>query len=258
MSSPNFDLSGRVCFITGTTSGLGRQFALCLAGAGAHVVITGRRQERLEALKTEIEQAGGSAYPISFDVTDQAACAAAVAEAEEKVGPIWCLVNNSGVAIMTRAEETTQEDYDTVMDTNVRAPFMLAQEVGKRMIARGQGGRIINIASMAGLVELRGGITYSTSKAAAAMMARVLALEWARHGIKVNAICPGYIRTEMNDDLWESDVGQRMINAWPTRRVGKDTDLNGLLLLLASDEGDFITGANIKIDDGQSLGIKGT
>ena len=254
MSQPNFDLTGRVCFVTGTTSGLGRQFALCLAGAGAKVVISGRRTERLAALKDDIEAMGGTAYPIAFDVTDLGACRAAVAEAEEQVGPIWCLVNNSGITIMKPAQNHTDEDYDAVMDTNLRAPFVLAQEVGKRMIDRGQGGRIINIASMAALTELKGGVTYCMSKSAAAMMAQVMALEWARYGIKVNAICPGYIRTEINSAYFDSDAGQTEINGWPTRRLGTDTDLNGLLLLLASDAGDFISGSAIKIDDGQSLG----
>jgi NAD(P)-dependent dehydrogenase (short-subunit alcohol dehydrogenase family) len=255
---PNFDLTGRVCFITGTTSGLGREFALCLAGAGARVIITGRREERLQTLKAEIEAAGGEAYPIAFDVTDVAACIAAVAEVEEKVGPIWCLVNNSGTATSIPTVDVNQDDYDSVMDTNLRATFVLSQEVGKRMIERGNGGRIINIASMLGLIELRGSITYCMSKAAVQMMTRVMALEWARHGIKVNAICPGYISTEMNDYVWDTDVGQKMINSWPMRRVGQETDINGLLVLLASDASDFMTGSILSIDDGQTLGLKGT
>jgi NAD(P)-dependent dehydrogenase (short-subunit alcohol dehydrogenase family) len=255
MALPNFDVSGRVFFVTGTTSGLGRQFALCLAEAGAKVVITGRRRDRLEALAAEIAAAGGVAHPIAFDVTDLPACAAAVAEAEETVGPIWCLVNNSGVTIMKAAHKHTQEDYDAVMDTNLRAPFFLSQEVARRMIADGRPGRIINIASMHSHVELKGGITYCMSKAAVQMMTQVMALEWARYGIKVNAMNPGYIRTEINSDYYDSEPGQRDIMGWPMRRIGKDTDLNGLLLLLASDAGDFMTGAGVRIDDGQALGF---
>lgn len=255
MALPNFDLTGKVCFITGTTSGLGRQFALCLAEAGAKVVITGRRRERLEALATEINDAGGFAYPIAFDVTDLPAGAAAIAEAEEKVGPIWCLVNNSGITIMGASQKISQEDYDRVMDTNMRAPFFLSQEVAKRMIDRGAPGRIVNIASMHSYVELKGGITYCMSKAAVQMMTQVMALEWARYGIKVNAMNPGYIRTDINSEYYDSEAGQKDIKGWPMRRIGKDTDLNGLLLLLASEAGDFMTGAGVRIDDGQALGF---
>jgi len=254
MSAPNFDLSGRVCFITGTTSGLGRQFALCLAAAGATVVVTGRRRERLDALVKEIEAAGGSAYAIAFDVTDLDAATAALAEAEEKVGPLWCLVNNSGITIMKPAETHSQDEYDQVMDTNLRAPFHLCQEAAKRMMKRDTGGRIINIASMAAITELKGGVTYCMSKSAVVAMTKVMALEWARYGIRVNAICPGYIRTEMNTRYFDSDRGRAEIAGWPNRRVGKDTDLNGLLLLLASDASDYITGSAIVADDGQSLG----
>ncbi|MBI1181937.1 MAG: SDR family NAD(P)-dependent oxidoreductase [Alphaproteobacteria bacterium] len=255
MTLPSFDLSGKVCFITGTTSGLGRQFALCMSEAGAKVVITGRRKERLEALAEEIRAAGGTAHPIAFDVTDLDAAAAAVTEAEEKVGPIWCLVNNSGVTIMKAAQKHTQDDYDAVMDTNLRAPFYLSQEVAKRMIDRGAPGRIINISSMHADVELKGGITYCMSKAAVAMMTQCMALEWARYGIRVNALCPGYIRTEINSEYYDSEKGQQDIKGWPMRRIGKDTDLNGMLLLLASEAGDFVTGSALKIDDGQSLGF---
>jgi NAD(P)-dependent dehydrogenase (short-subunit alcohol dehydrogenase family) len=255
MTLPSFDLTGKVCFITGTTSGLGRQFALCLSEAGAKVVITGRRKERLQALADEIATAGGTAYPIAFDVTDLDAAAAAVQEAEEKVGPIWCLVNNSGVTIMRAAQKHTQDDYNAVMDTNLRAPFFLSQEVAKRMIDRGAPGRIINISSMHADVELKGGITYCMSKAAVAMMTQCMALEWARYGIKVNALCPGYIRTEINSEYYDSERGQEDIKQWPMRRIGKDTDLNGMLLLLASEAGDFVTGSALKIDDGQSLGF---
>jgi len=253
MAKPNFDLSGRVVFVTGTTSGLGRQFALCLAESGARVVITGRRQERLEALKSEIEGLGGEAYPIAFDVTDLAASTAAVEEAERELGPIWCLVNNSGIVISNRAADHTQEDYDAVLDTNLRAPFHLCQEVGRRMIERGDGGRIVNIASMGAVTPLKGGITYCMSKSAMVMMTKCLAVEWARYNIKVNAICPGYIRTEMNTDYFDSEAGQKEIASWTGRRLGNETDLNGLLLLLASKESDFMSGSTIMADDVQSI-----
>ncbi len=253
MATPNFDLKGRVAFVTGATSGLGRQFALCLAESGARVVVCGRREERLQALKAEIEAAGGEALPIAFDVTDLPAASAAVARTEDEFGPIWCLVNNSGIVISKRTVNHTQEDYDAVLDTNLRAPFHLCQEVGRAMIERDKGGRIINIASMGAFSPLKGGITYSMSKAAIVMMTKCLALEWARHGIRVNAICPGYIRTEMNAAYFDSEPGQKDIKSWTSRRLGTDTDLNGLLLLLASDESDFINGSIMQADDAQSL-----
>lgn len=253
MAMPNFDLKGRVAFVTGATSGLGRQFALCLAQAGARLVISGRREDRLAALKAEIEAVGGEALPIAFDVTDLAAASAAVARVEEEFGPIWCLVNNSGIVISKRTVNHTQEDYDAVLDTNLRAPFYLCQEVGRAMIERDMGGRIINISSMGAFTPLKGGITYSMSKSAMVMMTKCLALEWARHGIRVNAICPGYIRTEMNGAYFDSEPGQKDIASWTNRRLGSDTDLNGLLLLLASDESDFINGSIMQADDAQSL-----
>jgi len=253
MAKPKFDLSGRVIFITGTTSGLGRQFALCLAETGARVVISGRRQERLDSLKVEIEGLGAEVYSAAFDVTDLAESTAAVERVEEEFGPIWCLVNNSGTTISKRAVDHTQDDYDAVLDTNLRAPFHLCQEVGRHMIERGQGGRIVNIASMGAVTPLKAGVTYCMSKAGMVMMTKCLAVEWARYNIKVNAICPGYISTEINSEYFESGPGQKAINSWTGRRLGNDTDLNGLVLLLASPESEFMSGSIIMADDVQSM-----
>lgn len=253
MAKPKFDLTDRVVFITGTTSGLGCQFALCLAEAGARVVISGRRQERLDNLKAEIEGLGGEAYSIAFDVTDLAASTAAVEAVERDFGPIWCLVNNSGIVISKRAIDHSQEEYDSVLDTNLRAPFHLCQEVGRRMIERGEGGRVVNIASMGAVTPLKGGVTYCMSKAAMVMMTKCLAVEWARYNIKVNAICPGYIRTEINSEYFDSEPGKKDIASWTGRRLGNDTDLNGLLLLLSSPESEFMSGSMIMADDVQSL-----
>ena len=255
MSQPTFDINGRICLITGATSGLGRQFALCLAGAGAQVVITGRRAERLEDLKAEIEAAGGTAYPMAFDVNDRAAVTACVNKIEADIGPIWCLINNSGLTIVNRPEDVSEDDYDTILNTNLKAPFHVAQEVGRHMIDRGNGGRIINISSMGASTALKGNITYCMSKAGLSSMTQGLALEWARYGIRVNAICPGFIRTEMNTDYYNTDRGLAEIQGWPTRRIGDDDTLNGLVLLLTSDESDFMTGSLIEADDGQPLGM---
>jgi NAD(P)-dependent dehydrogenase (short-subunit alcohol dehydrogenase family) len=255
MSQPKFDLTGRLCLITGATSGLGRQFALCLSGAGAEVVITGRREARLAEVKAEIEAAGGKAHTLCFDVNDRAAVTASVEKIESDIGPIWCLVNNSGLTIVNRPEAVGEEDYDTILNTNLKAPFHLSQEVGRHMISRGAGGRMINISSMGATTSLKGNITYCMSKAGLSSMTQGLALEWARHGIRVNAILPGFIRTEMNTDYYDTEAGHAEIKGWPTRRLGEDSDLNGLILLLASDESDFMTGALIEADDGQPLGM---
>lgn len=249
----SFDLSGKTAFVTGATSGLGRQFALALAGAGASVVISGRRMDRLEALATEIRALGGKAEPLQLDMTDVAAFPDAVARAEQALGPIWLLVNNSGMAVSKSALDHTEADYDSLMDTNVKGVFFLAQAVARAMIAHGSGGRIVNIASIGALKVLGGTSGYCISKAAVAHMTKCLALEWARHDINVNAICPGYIRTEINDEFFSSPAGERLISKFPRRRLGKDTDLNGLLLLLASDQGAFITGSVMVADDGQVL-----
>lgn len=249
----SFDLSGKVAFVTGATSGLGRQFALALAGAGAAVVISGRRLERLEALAAEIRSRGGKAHPLALDMTVPARFPDAVAAAEAALGPIWLLVNNSGVTVGKSILDHTEEDYDGLMDTNVKGVFFLAQAVARAMIARGSGGRIVNIASIGALKVLGGTAVYCTSKAAVAHMTKCMALEWARHDINVNAICPGYIRTELNDDFFSSPAGEKLVAKFPRRRLGKDTDLNGLLLLLASEEAAFITGSVIVADDGQVL-----
>lgn len=247
-------LTGKVVLITGTTSGLGRQFALAVAGAGGIVVVSGRRKERLDALVAEIASTGGIAHAVALDVTDTAACAQAINHVWDTIGPIWGLVNNSGVSIVKPIAEVTPDDYDYVMNTNLRAPYFLAQAVARRMIEVKTPGRVVNIASIGAFVALGNGSVYSMSKAAVAHMTHAMAKEWARYDINVNAICPGYIRTEMNSEFFDSPAGQKMIHSYPKRRIGNDDDLNGLLLLLLSDkESRFITGSLMTADDGQML-----
>lgn len=249
----SFDLSGKVVFVTGATSGLGRQFALALADAGAAVAVAGRRRERLDALVAEIEGKGGRAHAVALDVTDLSAHAGAIAEAEDALGPLWALVNNSGVSNTRGVLDQTAEDYDFIMNTNVKAAYFLSQAAARGMIERG-GGRIVNIASIGAFKPLGYTSIYCMSKAAVAHMTRCMALEWARHNVNVNAICPGYIRTELNDEFFSSPAGEKMISRLPRRRLGETTDLNGLLLLLVSDaESRFITGSLMTADDGQSL-----
>ncbi len=254
----SIDLSGRVAFITGASSGLGAQFARTLARAGAGVVLASRRIEKLKELRARIEGEGGDAHVVELDVTDHDSIKSAVAHAETEMGSIDILVNNSGVSTTQRIQDVTPEDYDFIFDTNVKGAFFVAQEVGKRMLARSRGaapgsftgGRIINIASMAGLKVLPQIGAYCMSKAAVVQMTRAMALEWGRFGINVNAICPGYIDTEINHHHWQTEQGKKLMDMLPRKRVGQPQDLDVLLVMLASDQSHFVNGAVIAADDG--------
>ena len=253
----SIDLSGRVAFITGASGGLGAQFARTLAQAGAGVVLASRRMEKLKDLRARIEGDGGDAHVVECDVTDALSIKAAVARAETEMGSIDILVNNSGVSTTQRIQDVSEEDFDFIFNTNVRGAFFVAQEVGKRMLARAKGaapgsftgGRIINIASMAGLKVLPQIGAYCMSKAAVVQMTKAMALEWGRFGITVNAICPGYIDTEINHH-WSTEQGQKLIAMLPRKRVGDPKDLDAVLMMLASDQSHFINGAVIAADDG--------
>jgi NAD(P)-dependent dehydrogenase (short-subunit alcohol dehydrogenase family) len=257
----SIDLAGRVALVTGASSGLGTQFAKTLAKAGAAVVLAGRRLERLKTLRAEIEGDGGDAHIVGLDVTSIDSIKAAVAHTETEMGTIDILVNNSGVGTTQRLVEVTPEDYDFVMDTNTKGAFFVAQEVGKRMLARAQGsapgtftgGRIVNISSAAGLRALGKMGVYGMSKAAVIQMTRVMALEWGKYGINVNAICPGYIDTEINHQHWKTEAGQKLMNLLPRKRVGQPKDLDAVLMMLCANESHFINGAVIQADDGFSV-----
>ena len=259
--SYTIDLSGRVALVTGASSGLGLQFAKTLASAGAAVVLAGRRVERLKTLRAEIEAGGGDAHVVALDVTDHASIKAAVAHAETEMGTIDILVNNSGVGTTQRLTEVMPADYDYVMNTNAKGAFFVAQEVGKRMIARAQGaapgtftgGRIVNIASMAGLRVMGQIGVYCMSKAAVIHMTRAMALEWGRFGINVNAICPGYIDTEINHHQWATEKGQKLIASLPRKRIGQPQDLDVVLMMLCANESHFVNGAVIQADDGYAV-----
>ena len=256
--SYSIDLSGRVALVTGASSGLGAQFARTLSKAGAAVVLAGRRVERLKTLRAELESQDCGAHVVGMDVTDPDSIRAAVAHAETEMGTIDILVNNSGVSTTQKLTDVTPEDYDYVMDTNTRGAFFVAQEVGKRLLARARGsapgtftgGRIVNIASMAGLRVLSQIGVYAMSKAAVIHMTRAMALEWGRYGINVNAICPGYIDTEINHHHWGTDQGQKLVQMLPRKRVGKPEDLDTSLLMLCANESHFVNGAVIQVDDG--------
>ncbi|MCS7100209.1 MAG: SDR family oxidoreductase [Burkholderiaceae bacterium] len=252
------NLKEKIALVTGASSGLGAQFARVLAANGALAVLAARRVERLKDLRAEIESRGGAAHVVPMDVADPQSIAAAVAHVEKDVGPIDILVNNAGVSTTQRLTEVTPVDFDYVFGTNVRGAFFVAQEVARRMIARAKEqqdfrGRIVNIASVAGLRVLAQIGVYCMSKAAVVQMTRAQALEWGRYGINVNAICPGYIRTEINDDYWDTDGGRKLMQMLPRKRVGRAEDLDAVLLMLVADESQFVNGAIIAADDGLSV-----
>ena len=255
------DLSGRVAFVTGASSGLGAQFARALSRSGAGVVLAARRMERLKALRAELEAEGGDAHVVELDVTSPTSIRAAVAHAETEMGAIDILVNNSGVGSTQKLVDVTPDDFDYVMGTNTRGAFFVAQEVAKRMIARSKGtapgtftgGRIVNVASVAGLRVLGQIGVYAMSKAAVIHMTKAMALEWGRFGINVNALCPGYIDTEINHHHWQTDAGQKLVQTLPRKRVGKPEDLDAVLMMLCANQSHFVNGAVIAADDGYGV-----
>jgi NAD(P)-dependent dehydrogenase (short-subunit alcohol dehydrogenase family) len=246
-------LDGKVALVTGASSGLGERFARVLAAAGAEVALAARRIDKLASLAAAIEKQGGRAYAVALDVTQVAAIDAAIAAVEAALGPIDILVNNSGVSVTKRLGEYTEDDYDYVMGTNAKGAFFVAQAVGARMAKRG-GGRIVNVASAAGLHVLPRIAVYGMSKAAVVHMTKSMAREWGRAGVNVNALCPGYIETEINRAHWQTDAGKKLVAMLPRQRVGRPEDLDGLLLLLASEQSNFVNGAVLVADDGLTLG----
>lgn len=248
--SLNFDLSDRPALITGASGGLGAHFARTLAAHGAPVALAARRSERLQALARDIEAVGGRAVAVAMDVTDASSVARAFATVEAALGPVRVLINNSGIATPGAAIETSEEDWDRVLDTNLKGAFLVAREGARRMVAAGASGSIINIASILGFRVGVGLASYAASKAGLKQLTRALALELARSRIRVNAIAPGYIETDMNREFFASEPGLAMIRRIPQRRLGQPEDLDGVLLLLASDASDFMTGATLVVDGG--------
>ena len=244
------DLSGQVALVTGATSGLGRRFALVLAGCGAKVGAAGRRIERLEELAAEIADAGGTCAPVPLDVTDTDQLIGAVERTESELGGVSILVNNAGVPDAQYAARMSTELIDTVLDTNLRGPFILACEVARRLIARKAPGRIVNISSMGAFnYSGQGAALYSITKAAINRMTETLAVEWARFNINVNSIAPGAFASEMMDGMLSrmGDITQHS----PRRRLGDPSQLDTSLLYLVSPASEFVTGTVLKVDDGQ-------
>jgi NAD(P)-dependent dehydrogenase (short-subunit alcohol dehydrogenase family) len=252
---PAFDLTGRTALVTGASSGLGRHFAGVLAAAGARVVLAARRVERLDAVAADIRSKGGTAAAVACDVTDTGSVAAAFAAAEAAFGPVGIVINNAGVPSGGYFTKTTDAEWASVLDVNLTGVFRVGREGALRMQAAKTGGSIINIASILGFGVLKSLSAYAASKAAVVQLTKAMALELARDRIRVNAIAPGYFPTEINDGFLDSEPGQKLMAKVPMARHGALAELDGPLLLLASDAGSYMTGSVLTVDGGSLLSM---
>jgi len=244
------DLSGHVALVTGASSGLGRHFAATLAASGAHVVLAARRLDRLEADVAALVASGGRAGAVAMDVSDAASVAHAFDRIEAARGVPDIVVNNAGVAVSRPAFAQDEAAWDQVVDTNLKGAWLVATEAARRLVASKRGGSLVNVASILGERVGKAVAPYCASKAGLLHLTRALALEWADHGIRVNALAPGYIATDLNRDFLAGEAGQRLMSRVPQRRFGRPEDLDGPLLLLVSDAGAYMTGAVIAVDGG--------
>ncbi|MFL6930129.1 MAG: SDR family NAD(P)-dependent oxidoreductase [Xanthobacteraceae bacterium] len=252
-----FDLTGQVALVTGASSGLGWRFAQVLAANGAAAVLVARRVDRLAELKMMIDYEGGRAIAVEADVLDRAAMTRAFDMAEQAFGTVTILVNNAGVAHADRALEITEADWRRVLATDLDAVLFWSQEAARRMLAAEKRGAIVNIASILGLAVSKGTIAYATAKAGVIQLTKSLALELAFKGVRVNAIAPGFITTELNREYLEGE-GASMTRDIPAGRFGEEHDLDGALLLLVSDAGSYIAGTTLVVDGGHMLALRGT
>lgn len=244
-----FDLAGRRVLVTGASSGLGEHFACMLAQAGAHVIAAARRVERLHALVERVRAAGGSAEELELDVASGASVARGFAALAER-GGVDVVINNAGVTVAKSALKQSEADWDSVIDTNLKGAWLVATEAARRWVEAGRGGAIVNIASILGERVAGAVAPYAISKAGVLQLTKALALEFARHGIRVNALAPGYVSTDLNREFLASAAGQRLQERIPQGRFSEPDELDGALLLLASDAGRAITGAVLAVDGG--------
>ena len=250
-----FDLTGAIALVTGASSGLGDRFARTLAANGAKVVCVARRRDRLDALVSDIVKAGGTALAVEADVTDAAAVGRAFDAAKAAHGDVSILINNAGIAEVSRLADQSFETWRRVLDVNLDAVYSIAQEAARRLARAQKPGVIINIASVLGFATAKGLSAYAVAKAGVVQLTRALALELAPAGIRANAIAPGWIVTEINRDFLASPRGAAMVRSIPLKRFGQTGDLDGVLLLLASDAGRYITGATYVVDGGQLIAL---
>jgi 3-oxoacyl-[acyl-carrier protein] reductase len=246
-----FDVSKEIVLITGASQGLGRQFARVLSAHGAAVALAARQTAKLKSLEEEIKTKGGRAAAVAMDVTDTASIASAIDAAEKALGPVTVLINNAGIAVEKPAIEQTEADWDAVIGANLKGAYFTATEIARRMIARKQDGNIVNIASVLGFGVMKFLSPYTISKAGIVQATKAMALELAGSRIRVNALAPGYIDTEMNHDFWSTQAGEKLTKKRiPQRRVGAESDLDGAIMLLASSASRYMTGTVVTVDGG--------
>jgi NAD(P)-dependent dehydrogenase (short-subunit alcohol dehydrogenase family) len=245
-----FDVSKEIVFITGASQGLGRQFARVLSAHGAAVVLAARQTTRLKSLEDEIRGQGGRAVAVQMDVTDVASIGKAIDSAEAALGPVSVLINNAGIAVEKLAVDQTEADWDSVINANLKGAYFAATEMARRMIARKQEGNIVNIASVLGSGVMKFLSPYTISKAGIIQGTKAMALELAGNRIRVNALAPGYIDTAINHDFWSTPAGEKLTKRIPQRRVGAESDLDGAILLLASNASRYMTGSVVTVDGG--------
>ncbi|GAB7542332.1 SDR family NAD(P)-dependent oxidoreductase [Cupriavidus sp. 8B] len=251
--NPFADLEGKVALVTGAFGGLGRHFALTLARAGCRVALAGRRVGEGEALLAALRDEGGQGCVVSLDVRNPASVASAFAGAASALGTVNIVVNSAGIAVTRPAIEVAEDEWQSVIDTNLSGAWRVAQQAAKMMRDGGKGGSIVNIASILGMRVAQQVPAYTAAKAGLIHLTRSLALEWARYGIRVNALAPGYFETDINRSFFETDSGQALVKRIPQRRLGQPEQLDGALLLLASDASDYITGAVLPVDGGHMV-----
>jgi 3-oxoacyl-[acyl-carrier protein] reductase len=245
-----FDVSKEIILITGASQGLGRQFARVLSARGAAVALAARQTGKLKSLEEEIRGKGDRAVAVQMDVTDIASIGEAIDSAEAALGPVSVLINNAGIAVEKLAVDQTEADWDAVIGANLKGAYFAATEMARRMVARKQEGNIVNIASVLGFGVMKFLSPYTISKAGIVQATKVMALELAGNRIRVNALAPGYIDTEMNHDFWSTPSGEKLAKRIPQRRVGAESDLDGAILLLASQASRYMTGSVVTVDGG--------